>query len=123
MSSVICDFPMEYTDRQKFLEMNNILDMYEYIARILIELTGAYRIKEEISGKVRAKVDDNQREYILKEKLEILNKELGQDEYSETNELEEKIDKLNASDEVKDKLHKEVKRLKLFAKIKCYALV
>ena len=39
---------MEYTDRQKFLEMNNILDMYEYIARILIELTGAYRIKEEI---------------------------------------------------------------------------
>lgn len=116
MSSVICDFPMEYTDRQKFLEMNNILDMYEYIARILIELTGAYRIKEEISGKVRAKVDDNQREYILKEQLEILNKELGQDEYSETNELEEKIDKLNASDEVKDKLHKEVKRLKNLSK-------
>ena len=86
MSSVICDFPMEYTDRQKFLEMNNILDMYEYIAGILIELTQAYSIKEEISGKVRAKVDENQREYILKEQLEILNKELGQDEYSETNE-------------------------------------
>ena len=89
MSSVICDFPMEYTDRQKFLEMNNILDMYEYIAGILIELTQAYSIKEEISG---------------------------QDEYSETNELEEKIDKLNASDEVKDKLHKEVKRLKNLSK-------
>ena len=73
-------------------------------------------LKEEISGKVRAKVDDNQREYILKEQLEILNKELGQDEYSETNELEEKIDKLNASDEVKDKLHKEVKRLKNLSK-------
>gem|GEM_PF-158549 len=116
MSSVICDFPMEYTDRQKFLEMNNILDMYEYIAGILIELTQAYSIKEEISGKVRAKVDENQREYILKEQLEILNKELGQDEYSETNELEEKIDKLNASDEVKDKLHKEVKRLKNLSK-------
>ena len=42
---------MEYTDRQKFLEMNNILDMYEYIAGILIELTQAYSIKEEISGK------------------------------------------------------------------------
>ncbi len=116
MSSVICDFPMEYTDRQKFLEMNNILDMYEYIAGILIELTQAYSIKEEISGKVSAKVDENQREYILKEQLEILNKELGQDEYSETNELEEKIDKLNASDEVKDKLHKEVKRLKNLSK-------
>ena len=116
MSSVICDFPMEYTDRQKFLEMNNIFDMYEYIAGILIELTQAYSIKEEISGKVRAKVDENQREYILKEQLEILNKELGQDEYSETNELEEKIDKLNASDEVKDKLHKEVKRLKNLSK-------
>ena len=63
-----------------------------------------------------AKVDENQREYILKEQLEILNKELGQDEYSETNELEEKIDKLNASDEVKDKLHKEVKRLKNLSK-------
>ena len=35
----------------KFLEMNNILDMYEYIAGILIELTQAYSIKEEISGK------------------------------------------------------------------------
>ena len=77
MSSVICDFPMEYTDRQKFLEMNNILDIYEYIAGILIELTQAYSIKKKYLSKVRAKVDENQREYIKKNSLKFLIRSLG----------------------------------------------
>ena len=113
---VCADFPMEYTDRQTLLEMDDILDMYEYIARMLIELTNAYKIKEELALRVKAKVDNNQKEYIIREQLNVLNQELGQDEYSESEEFDEKIEQLDADADIKEKLHKEVKRLKSLAK-------
>lgn len=116
MLKVCADFPMEYTDRQTLLEMDDIIDIYEYIARMLIELTNAYKIKEELAVKVKSKVDNNQREYIIREQLNVLNQELGQDEYSETEEFDKQIEELNADEEVKEKLHKEVKRLKSLSK-------
>ena len=66
---VCADFPMEYTDRQALLEMDDIIDVYEYIAGMLIELTNAYKIKEELALKVKARVDNNQKEYIIREQL------------------------------------------------------
>lgn len=116
MLKICADFPMEYTDRQTLLEMDDILDIYEYIARMLIELTNAYKIKEELALKVKSKVDNNQREYIIREQLNVLNQELGQDEYSETEEFDTQIAGLNAPDNIKEKLHKEVKRLKNLSK-------
>ena len=116
MLKICADFSMEYTDRQTLLEMDDILDIYEYIARMLIELTNAYKIKEELALKVKSKVDNNQREYIIREQLNVLNQELGQDEYSETEEFDTQIAGLNAPDNIKEKLHKEVKRLKNLSK-------
>lgn len=113
---VCADFPMEYTDRQVLLEMDDIIDVYEYIAGMLIELTNAYKIKEELALKVKARVDNNQKEYIIREQLNVLNQELGEDGYSESEEYDNQIASLNADDEIKERLHKEVRRFKSLSK-------
>lgn len=113
---ICADFPMDYTDRQALLEMDDIIEIYEYIAGMFIELTNAYKIKEELAIKVKEKVDKNQKEYIIREQLDVLNQELGEDQYSESEELDKQIEELDAGDDIKAKLHKEVKRLKSLSK-------
>ena len=113
---ICADFPMDYTDRQALLEMDDIIEIYEYIAGMFIELTNAYKIKEELAIKVKEKVDKNQKEYIIREQLNVLNQELGEDQYSESEELDKQIEELDAGDDIKAKLHKEVKRLKSLSK-------
>ncbi|MGN0329103.1 MAG: endopeptidase La [Lachnospira sp.] len=112
MESFVNDFPMEYENRQKILEMNDILDMYEFVAKLLIDETNAYRIKEELSEKVKEKVEQNQKEYILREQMNVLAEELEGDDKSEIDEFTEEINKLNADKEVKEKLLREVRRIK-----------
>ncbi len=100
---ICADFPMDYTDRQALLEMDDIIEIYEYIAGMFIELTNAYKIKEELAIKVKEKVDKNQKEYIIREQLNVLNQELGEDQYSESEELDKQIEELDAGDDIKSK--------------------
>ena len=112
LSEFAAEFPMEYDKRQKFLEMADYEEMYTFAATILINETNAYRIKEELGNIVREKVEKNQKEYILREELAAINEELDGGTLSEAEELKEEVAKLDAPQYVKDKLNKEIKRLK-----------
>lgn len=112
LSEFAAEFPMEYDKRQKFLEMADYEEMYTFAATILINETNAYRIKEELGNIVREKVEKNQKEYILREELAAINEELDGGTLSEAEELTEEVAKLDAPQYVKDKLNKEIKRLK-----------
>ena len=101
------DYPMEYRERQHFLEMDSVEEMYEYAAKLLIEDTNVSRIKDELSEKVKQKVDKHQKEYILREQLKVLNEELeGEDTGSEIEDFYEAVDALTASEEIKEKIRK-----------------
>lgn len=110
------DYPMEYRERQHFLEMDSVEEMYEYAAKLLIEDTNVSRIKDELSEKVKQKVDKHQKEYILREQLKVLNEELeGEDTGSEIEDFYEAVDALTASEEIKEKIRKEIKRYKILS--------
>lgn len=71
------------------------------------------KIEEEINQKVHEQLDENQREYVLREKMRTISEELDGDD-SPTAEVDayvQKIDELVCSDEVKEKLVKEANRL------------
>lgn len=116
LEKIAIDYPMDYTQRQAFLEMTSLEDMYTYAGKMLIEDINAYSIKNQLTAKVKANVDKNQKDYIIREQLKVLNQELnGEEEGSEADEFLEMAEKLNASDDIKDKIKKEIKRYKILA--------
>ena len=116
LERIAIDYPMDYTQRQDFLEMTSLEDMYTYAGKQLIEDINAYSIKNELTERVKASVDKNQKDYIIREQLKVLNKELdGEQDGSEIDEFYEAVDNLNASDEIRDKIRKEIKRYKILS--------
>ena len=110
------DYPMEYRERQHMLELDSLEEMYEYAGKLLIEDTNVSRIKEELSEKVKEKVDKHQKEYILREQLKVLNEELdGEDDGSEIEEFCAAVKELEAAAEIKEKIRKEIKRYKILS--------
>ena len=72
-----------------------------------------YRIKKEFQEKVKADIDQNQKEYILREQMKIIRQELGEDNpLSDADEYRKKTEELKADKEVKEKLLKEIGRFR-----------
>lgn len=111
--AVAADFPMDYVVKQQFLECENDLERYELLTDYMANAIEIEKIRVELAEKVREKVDRNQKEYVLHEQLKAIHEELGEeDEEAEADAFLRKIDALCASDMVKEKLRKEVKRYK-----------
>lgn len=110
------DLPIDYTKKQTYLEQSSVKDRFEYVSKILIQEAEIYNVKAEIMRKVKEKVEKNQRDYVIREQLKVLHDELSEADYeSETDEFLERVEKLQASDEVKAKLKKEIKRYNAMA--------
>ena len=109
------EFMMDYDKRQQFLEAEDYEQMYTFAATLLVNEINAYRIKEELGNVVRERVDKNQKDYILREELAAINEELDGGSLTEAEEYEAAVEKLDAPQYVKDKLNKEIKRLKSLA--------
>lgn len=102
-----------YSDKQKYLESNSISEKYDVVTTYLANESEVLKIRTELAEKIREKVEQNQKEYILREQLKVIHNELGDtDEEDEAEEFQKKADKLNASLEVREKLNREIKRYK-----------
>ena len=113
VDSVAANVPLDYQDLQEILEEANVLDRYQLLAFKLVNEMQIMDIKEDIQNKVKERVDQHQREYILREQLKLIREELGEDNtVSDAEEFQAAVEKLEASQEVKDKLTKEINRFK-----------
>lgn len=105
---------LKWQKLQKILDAGKLSEKYEQILFVLNNEMEILRIKRELEEKVREKIDQNQKEYILREELKTIREELGEDTVqSELDGFLEETRKLKAPKEVKDKLEKEISRLKL----------
>lgn len=103
--------PFSYTDAQQLLEETDLVKRYELLSFKLMNEIQIMNVKDEIQAKVKKRVDKNQREYILREEAKLIREELGDDStLSDGEEFQQKTDDLEASEEVKKKLKKEIRR-------------
>ena len=108
---VAANILIRFDDKQAILEeldpiarLAAILSMLEHEEEIL-------RCEMDIHKKVRAKLDENQRDFYLREQIKVIQNELGDDSQSEIDEFFDRIESASLPKEVEEKLMKETNRL------------
>lgn len=113
VNQVAANMPLDYRELQEILEELDFDRRYELISFKLVNEMQIMNIRDEIQMKVKERVDKHQREYILREQLKLIREELGEDTtISDAEEFAQKAEALDAPDEVKEKLKKEISRFK-----------
>jgi len=98
--------------RQHLLETRNVIERLRFLGVFLAKQNEILELKQKIQSEVQQTLDKTQREYILREQMKAIQKELGDDDQgSEVRELREKIEAAGMPDPVKEKALKELGRL------------
>ena len=106
------NLPITFGQKQKLLEAEDFQTKYYVLCDILSDEVEIQKIRTEIQNKLRARINKNQREYVLREQIKIIREELGEDNIQqEIANFKEQTEKLNAKKEIKDKLYHEINRL------------
>lgn len=113
LNQIAVQFPWEFTVKQQVLDQVYLTAQYEQIVSILLTEIEVFQVKKEFQSKVKAAIDKNQKDYILREQMRIIREELGEDNpVSDADELKEKLASIKAGKEVKDRIAKEIERFK-----------
>ena len=107
LASIIFD---KEAEKLKILGEPSLIHRMEECAVKIANEIDLLEIEKNLQGKVRKRIDKNQREYYLKEQQKVISDELGENE-DEAQKYREKIEELNFTEEIKTRLLKEVTRL------------
>ncbi|MCV0404464.1 MAG: endopeptidase La [Chloroflexi bacterium] len=104
---------MSTEQRQELLETVNVADRLRLASQFLSKQIEVLELKGRIQSEVKSEMDKTQREYILREQMKAIQKELGEDDpaVAEASELRERVEQSAMPEEVKERALKEVDRL------------
>lgn len=106
--------PMNINAKQKILEATNVNDRLRLILEAIEEERAINRLENEINQQVRSKIEENQREYMLREKLRAIKDELGESGGDDDlDSIRERIEKEPFPEAIKQKVKDELKRLEM----------
>ena len=102
---------ISYKKKQKLLEAVTLTARYEAVLSSLLQETEILALKRDFQKKVQEHVDKNQKDYLLREQMQVIREELGESNTeTDAQEYEKKLQELQASGEVKARIHKEIER-------------
>lgn len=109
---IIQNTSVNYTDKQRVLEMLNPAKRLELACILLNRELDIMQLEADIQERVQENVNKSQRDYYLREQIRVIQKELGEeDDTEEISRYQNAITELSLPDEIAEKLHKEVRRL------------
>ena len=110
---ITANLPIHYHLKQSIIEHDQIEDRFTELMIVLERELGILRLQGEITEMVKQQVEDNQKDYYLREQIKAIHKELGEDDAeSEADKFERKLEKLKAPAKVKKKIKEEIGRYK-----------
>ena len=105
------NLPLYYEHKQQILSAVNLMQRYEVFMGILLNEIEVIAIRNDFQKKLKSAVDKNQREYILREQMQLIRQELGETNTdTDVEKFRSKTEKLKADPEIKDKLAEEISR-------------
>ena len=111
MVQVMIHTPFGWEQQQKLLETSDLSACYEALCIMLNNEIEIEYFRRGIQEKVKARVDKQQKEYLLREQMKVIREELGEDgPGAEAAQFRKAVSELEASQEVKDRIEKEIRR-------------
>jgi ATP-dependent Lon protease len=104
---------MTTEQRQELLETLDVVERLKLVSTFLARQVEILELKGRIQSEVKSELDKSQREYILREQLKAIQRELGEDDpqQAEVAELREKVESSGMPEQVKERALKEVDRM------------
>ena len=102
-------------DRQQVLEEYDDMTRLETVCAILVRETELAGVEKKVQARVRRQIEQNQKDYYLREQIKAIQTELGDKDATDVEELREKLEKTPMNDEAKDKTLREIERLSRMA--------
>ncbi len=110
--AMAANLPLKLSDKQEILATEDVTERAEKLISVLMRETELAAIDSEIEKKVRENIDQNQKEYFLREQMKVIQDELGDREGAEqeAEEFLEKLEQLDLPQDVREKCEKELDR-------------
>ena len=113
MNQLANSLPVHFEEKQKILDAVSMTERYDVLMALLLKEIEIIAIKNDFQAKVKAHVDKNQKEYLLREQMKVIREELGEDNTeSDADHFMDALGKIKADKEVKEKIKKEIDRFK-----------
>lgn len=113
IDEIATHLPFSLEKKQDILEIADLKARAERMLVILTQECEIAKVQKDIQMKVKAAVDKSQRDYMLREQMQVIRKELGETSIEEDSDVFlKKTEQLDASEEVKEKIKKEINRFK-----------
>ncbi|GAB6125494.1 endopeptidase La [Humidesulfovibrio idahonensis] len=112
--AVMPHLKVDFERKQRALEIPDGAKRLEYVYELLMGEIEIASIEKRVKGRVKGQMEKNQREYYLNEQMKAIHKEMGRedDPMAEAVELEKRLDEKIMSDESRDRVKKEIRKLK-----------
>lgn len=112
LDKIAANFPMPPSLRQAYLGIEKVEERVDFILHVMEKERQVLEVRKEFQSQVKKQIDKNQKDYILREQLKVINQELGNGVPNEADEYEEKRKQLNADGSVLEKIEREIKRFR-----------
>ena len=113
MENMSVNLPLTSESRQHILEIMSVDEEFELLGSFLNKEIQVASWQRELQRKVKARIDKNQREYVLREQMKVIREELGEEGGDdEADEYLVRLDDLDAPEEIKARIKKEIARFR-----------
>lgn len=112
---IIAEFPFENGIKLALYDCDDIIERCNRIREAVNREIDIAKIRKQFMEEVHAGIDKHQKEYVLREQMRVIREELGEEGEGEIEEFLERTKRLNASDEIKQKINKEIGRYRSMA--------
>lgn len=115
--------PVSVQQKQTILTIANVVERFEYLLGVMFSEKDILQIEKKIRGRVKEQMEKTQRDYYLNEQIKAIQKELGDENGDEIDQLQQKINEAKMPAEVKEKVESELQKLKMMSPMSAEATV
>ncbi len=115
--SDLCDLivsylPLNYEDKKKYITTIDSIERAKYLVVDMNRDLKYVELEQQIEAEVEKELNETQKEYFLREKIKLMQKELGEGNTkdSDVERIKKKLSKLKCNNKVKDKIERELER-------------